>query len=187
MASLAQSYYVWLYSLLVPYSSTVYAWCIDRWNAQTVKEITFLSHSSHKTVLHQGSLFTILRPAKSCKEMEKKREKSCCSGCQRGALWTVHLRAYALCAMEQEKTVMADKEGHFICGSSFIPMKSSHLWGHADILQTALALDCAQQKSQMQSLSSLPRFILLLLLMTVNDPRRAAWYAHLHQCAICIF
>lgn len=93
--------------------------------------------------------------------------------------------AYTLCVIEQARTVMADKEGHFISGSSLILMKTSHLtraqWhfigSSGSILHTV---------GPMLFHSSTPGFILPLLLMTANDPRRAIWYAHFKQCVICM-
>ena len=86
-----------------------------------------LTHLSDKTALHQGSLLTSLRPVKS-------RLKILQLLMPAGSLVNGAPCAYTLCLIEQARTVMVDKEGHFISGSSLILMKTGHLWGHTDIL-----------------------------------------------------
>ncbi len=86
-----------------------------------------LTHLSDKTALHQGSLLTSLRPVKS-------RSKILLLLMPAGSPVNGAACAYTLCVIEQARTVMVDKEGHFISGSSLILTKTSHLWGHTDIL-----------------------------------------------------
>lgn len=74
------------------------------------------THLSDKTALHQGSLLTSLRPAKS-------RSKILLLLMPAGSPVNGTACAYTWCVIKQARTVMVDKEGHFICGSSLILMK----------------------------------------------------------------
>lgn len=109
----------------------VYTQIYIHWNTYTQcskkkKKYTHIhtfTHLSDKTALHQGSLLTSLRLLKS-----------------HSKIWLLLMPAGSpvngttgvstLCVIENARTVMADKEGHFISGSSLILMKTSHLCGH---------------------------------------------------------
>lgn len=103
-----------------------------------IHHIHTLAQLSDKTALHQRSLLTSLRPVKS-------RSKILLLLMPAGSPVNTTACAYTLCVIEQVRTVMADKERHFISGSSFILMKTSHLWGHADISQAAMTLYCSSR------------------------------------------
>lgn len=98
----------------------------------------YTARLSDKTALHQRSLLTSLRPVKS-------RSKILLLLMPAGSPVNTAACAYTLCLIEQARTVMADKERHFISGSSLILMKTSHLWGHADISQAAVTLYCTSR------------------------------------------
>lgn len=78
--------------------------------------------------------------------------------------------AYTLSVIEQARTVMVDKEGHFISGSSLILMKPVIYEGALTFYRQQSFYTAHRGTDAVHS--GVPGFILPLLLMTANDPRR---------------